>query len=245
MKIVNLLLLGLCPIFSFVQATADVAVLEESQHGTLYENPNEELANGLGQYFFAGVNNQTRIRRGLIAFDLAPLLGMNIQINSVSVRLHCSQGNPGENPTSLHRSLSAWGVGSTDAPGGEGAGGSATPDSATWNYAFYDTTPWTNPGGDYLSTASATTNVNGPGWYEWSGSQLISDLEAWLSGSAGALGWELLGNESTNGTAQRFDSILLGNPSFAPELIVDFTEIPAPASAIVLLMLATGSRRRR
>ena len=243
MRIATMVIVGLSSLST--HALGDVISLQEERHGTLYESNSGELANGLGQYFFAGVNNQTRIRRGLIAFDLAPLAGLDIQINAVTVRLHCSQGNPGANETSLHRTLSDWGVGSTDAPGGEGGGGAATPGSATWNYAFYDTTPWTNPGGDFAEAASASAIVSGPGWYEWSGEGLVSDLEAWISGNAGSYGWELIGNESTNGTAQRFDSILLGNAEFAPQLIVDYTEIPAPASTIALLLAGVRPRRRR
>ena len=244
MKRMCVVLLGLCPLLFFSFSSAEIIVLNEAKHGTLYDNPGEELANGLGQHFFAGVNNQTRIRRGLIAFDLSPLTGMPIEINSVMVRLHSSQGNPGGNTVSLHRTLSDWGVGSTDAPGGEGAGGAATPGSATWNYAFYDTTPWSNPGGDYAASSSAATVVDGPGWYEWSGTGLIADLEAWIAGSAGSFGWELIGNEATNGTTQRFDSALLSDAAFHPEVIVDYTAIPAPASSIVLLLLAARSRRR-
>lgn len=245
MSIARVVLIGLCPFSLFSVANADVVVLSEAKHGTLYENPGEELANGLGQYFFAGVNNQTRIRRGLIAFDLAPLSGLPIEINSVTVRLHCSQGNPGGNAVSLNRVISDWGVGSSDASGGEGSGAAATPNSATWNYAFYDTTAWANPGGDYSATSSASTIIDGTGWYEWSSPELISDLESWLAGSVGSFGWELLGNEATNGTAQRFDSALLGNALFHPELVVDYTEIPGPGSVLVSFILTARSRRRR
>ena len=68
-------------------AMADLITLAERQHGTLYENPGGELANGLGQYFFAGNTNQSRARRGLLAFDLAPLQNLDVQINSVTASL--------------------------------------------------------------------------------------------------------------------------------------------------------------
>lgn len=225
-------------------AIADIATLSELQHGTLYENPSGELANGLGQYFFAGNTNQSRARRGLLAFDLAPLQDLDIQINSVTLRLYCSQENSGLQDISVHRVTSDWGVGSSDAPGNEGGGTAATAGSATWNYAFFEDVTWNNAGGDFISDASATTTVNEVGWYEWSGNALADDLQAWLNGSAGAFGWEILGNETTNGTTKRFDSGLGPDGERYPELVVDYTVVPAPASFIGLIALGRRSRRR-
>ena len=203
------------------------------------------MANGLGQYFFTGNNNQSRTRRGLLAFDLSPLENQDVQINSVTLRLYCSQENSGLQDISMHRVTSDWGVGTSDAPGNEGGGTAATPDSATWNYAFYDSVAWNNAGGDFIESASATTTVDAVGWYEWSGSGLVADLEAWISGSSGEFGWAFLGNETTNGTTKRFDSALGPNGARYPELIVDYTVIPAPASFLGLIALGGRSRRRR
>ncbi|MCH2161739.1 MAG: hypothetical protein MK085_07675 [Phycisphaerales bacterium] len=244
-------LIALClapPVLASVLASganADIVTLGELQHGTLYESTGGEQANGLGQYFFAGNNNQGRARRGLLAFDLAPLENLNIQINSVTLRLYCSQENSGLQDISVHRVTSDWGVGSSDAPGNEGGGTAATPDSATWNYAFFDSVAWNNAGGDFVSAASATTTVDAVGWYEWSDNGLAADLEAWLAGNDGAFGWEFLGDETSNGTTKRFDSGLGPNGDRHPELIVDYTVIPTPASCIALLGLACRSRRRR
>lgn len=238
-------IVGFAALIPVSGASADIATLGERQHGTLYENPGGELANGLGQYFFAGNTNQSRARRGLLAFDLAPLQNLDVQINSVTLRLYCSQENSGLQDISVHRVTSDWGVGSSDAPGNEGGGTAATPGSATWNYAFFEDVTWNNAGGDFISTASAITTVNETGWYEWSGNGLVDDLQAWLSGSAGAFGWEILGNETTNGTTKRFDSGLGPDGDRYPELVVDYTVVPAPASFIGLIALGRGSRRRR
>ena len=231
--------------FSTTGTMGEITTLSERQHGTLYESPGGELANGLGQYFFTGNNNQGRTRRGLLAFDLSPFDNLEVQVNSVTLRLYCSQENSGLQDISVHRVTSDWGVGSSDAPGNEGGGAAATPDSATWNYAFYDNVAWNNAGGDFMSSSSGTSTVGAVGWYEWSGSGLVADLQAWIDGSSGEFGWAILGDETSNGTTKRFDSALGPNGAQVPELIVDYTVIPAPASFIGLIALGGRSRRRR
>ena len=225
-----------------IPATADLVSLQSSRHGTLYETDGAPLANGLGQHLFAGVTNQNFKRRGLLDFDLSPLSGQSIEISSVTLRLHMSQSGAGAENIGLHRVLSDWGVGSTDAGGGEGGGGPATPGSATWMDAFWDVTPWQTAGGDFAALASASSSVDGVGFYEWTGDGLISDLEGMLAGNAGEFGWLLLGNESTSGTTKRFDSMTIGNQDFRPELVVEYSAVPAPG--VLALFGLAGIRRR-
>jgi hypothetical protein len=178
----------------------------------------------------------------LLDFDLSPLSGQSIEISSVTLRLHMSQSGAGAENIGLHRVLSDWGVGSTDAGGGEGGGGPATPGSATWMDAFWDVTPWQTAGGDFDALASASSSVDGVGFYEWTGDGLISDLEGMLAGNAGEFGWLLLGNESTSGTTKRFDSMTIGNQDFRPELVVEYSAVPAPG--VLALFGLAGIRRR-
>ncbi|MDE0888143.1 MAG: DNRLRE domain-containing protein [Phycisphaerales bacterium] len=228
-----------------IPATADLVSLQSSRHGTLYETDGAPLANGLGQHLFAGVTNQNFRRRGLLDFDLSPLSGQSVEILSVTLRLHMSQSGAGPEAIGLHRMLTDWGVGSTDAGGGEGGGGPATPGSATWTHAFWDTSPWQTAGGDFATLASASTAVDGVGWYDWSDSGLISDVEGMLAGELDELGWMLLGNESTNGTTKRFDSMYLGNEEFRPQMIVEYAAVPAPGVLAVFGLAGIRRRNRR
>ena len=225
-------------------ASADLVTLQSARHGTLYETNGDPRANGLGQHLFAGVTNQGFRRRGLIDFDLAPLLAGPVAIESVTLRLHVSQTNAAPANVGLHRLLADWGVGTTDAGGGEGGGGPATPGSATWESAFYDTVAWTSPGGDFASDASASSLLEGNGWKSWSGAGLVDDLQAMVDGDASRFGWLLLGDETGNGTTFRFDSMFIGDAALRPELIVEYTSIPAPG-AIALLGVGGFLRGRR
>ena len=225
-----------------VPATGDLISLESNRHGTLYETDGSAVANGLGQHLFAGVTNQNFRRRGLLDFDLSPLAGQSIDILSVTLRLHMSQTGTGPESIGLHRVLSDWGVGTTDAGGGEGGGGPATPGSATWTHSFWDVTPWQTAGGDFDALASASSLVNGVGFYDWTSSGLISDLEGMLAGETQDFGWILLGNETASGTTKRFDSMNISTAEFRPELLVEYAAVPAPG--VLALFGLAGIRRR-
>jgi len=69
------------------------------------------------------------------------------------------------------RLLADWGEGTSNATGGlgEGGGGPATTNDATWVHRFYSTQLWNTPGGDFAAAASATTTVSDIGNYSWSG----------------------------------------------------------------------------
>ena len=64
----------------------------------------------------------------------------------------------------LHKLLGDWGEGTSGwglGPGGTGQGYGAVAGEhpATWTYQFYNADAWTNAGGDFAGTASATTSV--------------------------------------------------------------------------------------
>lgn len=226
-------------------AGADLMVLDSTAHGTLYDTNGSPLANGLGNHLFAGKNGQGFARRGLIRFD-AGALGSDVLIESVTLRLHLSQANAAPTSVGLHRVLSEWGVGSTDAPGGEGGGGAATTGSATWNDAFYEESPWATAGGDFDGITSAASIIADIGWYEWNGQGLVDDLQRMIDGDIGDFGWLLMGDETSSSTAKRFDSMFAAE-EFRPELVVEFTTVPAPAigSLFAIAGVLTSRRRRR
>jgi len=226
-------------------ASADLVTLQSNRHGTLYETNGDPRANGLGQHLFAGVTNQGFRRRGLLDFELAPLLAGPVVIESVTLRLHVSQTNAAPANVGLHRLLADWGVGTTDAPGGEGGGGPATPGSATWDSAFFDTVSWSNPGGDFAVDASASSLLEGTGWKSWSGAGLVEDLQAMVDGDAARFGWLILGDETADGTTFRFDSMYVNDATLRPELVVEYAAVPAPAGVALLGIggLLRGRRR--
>lgn len=222
---------------------AEILALDSIAHGTLYEPSGPPLANGLGDHLFAGNNGQDLSRRGLIRFDV-DRLGTNVVISSATLRLHVSQANASPTDVSLHRVVGDWGVGTTDAPGGEGGGGPATPGSATWNDAFFGDTPWTNAGGDFDLAAGAIREVGGVGWYEWTSDMLARDVQDMLDGNIIDFGWMLIGDESSGSTAKRFDSMFAAE-EFRPQLVVEYSVIPAPSMASLLVVAGLRSRRRR
>lgn len=230
-------------VLASASARGEVTTLDSSAHGTLYETTGDPLANGLGQHLFAGNNGQNLSRRGLIRFDLASL-GSDIVVESATLRLHVSQANAAPAAVSLHRVLAPWGVGSTDAPGGEGGGGPATPGSATWTDAYFGKVPWQTPGGDFDLSALASTAVGGVDWYEWTGDDLVAHLQAAIDGSIANHGWLLRGDESMASTAKRFDSMFAA-AEFRPQLVVTYTTVPAPGAAALLGIAGACGRRRR
>lgn len=188
-------------------ALADVTLLSASADNTLYQNESGSISNGAGEWFFAGKNNQGLIRRGLLRFDVSSIPA-NATIESVSLTLYHSLGQPTTAEVSLHRVLASWGEGTSNPKGNEGSGGAATPGDATWLFRFFDTTSWTAAGGDFTETASAATLV-GPtvNFYNWTSAGMVNDVQAWTSGTIANQGWELIGDETVKiGSAKRFST---------------------------------------
>lgn len=222
-------------------AHADVAVLSASRDGTLYEDG--EYSNGAGVHMFAGETNFAGARRALIAFDVAGAIPAGSVIESVELRLHMSRSISGAAQFGLHTLLADWGEGSTDAglPGGSGA--MAADGDATWTHAFFGSTLWANPGGDFDATPSATASVGGVGFYTWSGAGLAADVQAWLDGAAN-YGWAIIGPEGGSATAKRFDTRENAEASLRPQLIVNYT-VPAPGAAAAFAVAGLAAARRR
>ncbi|MGA0172608.1 MAG: DNRLRE domain-containing protein [Phycisphaerales bacterium] len=231
-------------------ASAEIATLDASLDATLYEYTTVPLANGAGEWFFAGMNNQGLRRRGLLSFDLAAFIdsigGEDIEIHSVSLELSLTQGGGAETAIDLHRVGAAWGEGTSDASGNEGSGAPATPGSATWFNTFFDASFWSNPGGDFAAESSATLTVGENGAYGVSSEGMRQDVIAWIENASTNFGWILIGDETQMGTARRFDSRNNELPGGRPRLVIDYTVVPAPAVPAILAAFGiAGSRRRR
>jgi hypothetical protein len=204
-----------------------------SRDNTLFEYTviSGDLSEGAGSWIFSGRTNQPAnegpVRRGLILFDLADSgIPPNALVTKVTLQLHLSASAPGSGPQAmaLHRLQGDWGEGKSFS---QGTGGLPTPGDATWRYPFWFPSPpipalWTTPGGDFSSTASASTLAGGIGFYTWSSLQMVVDVQEWLLAPATNFGWIIRGNETLSQTAKRFDS--RQNPTAAnrPLLIVEY-----------------------
>jgi hypothetical protein len=212
-------------IFLARTASAQMQVtISAGKDNTLYESSTGSLSNGAGEYFFAGRTGGGERRRGLLFFDIAGNIPAGATINSVTLRLNMSRTISGSQLIGLRRVLADWGEGASNAVGEEGAGANSTTGDATWIHRFFNTSFWTNPGGDFVATASAEQSVSAIGFYTWGSTpQMVNDVQSWLNNPSSNFGWLLLGVESSTGTAKRFDSRQNSNTASRPLLTVNYT----------------------
>jgi len=170
---------------------------------------------------FVGNTAGAAARRALIAFDLSGIPD-GAAVNSVTLSLNMNKTASGVQTVTLHRLASDWGEGSSKAGGQQGSGIASETGDATWVHTFSDTATWTSNGGDFDSTASASTQVSGRGQYQWSSDQMAADVQAWVNDGAKNFGWILIGQEGSSKTAKRF-STKESDESSRPTLTIEFT----------------------
>jgi hypothetical protein len=224
----TLLALILTTALGFVADSANAAIINitPSKDNTLYQyDPADgDTSNALGLHFFAGETAMGELRRGVFAFDIAGHIPAGSTILAVTLSLNMSRTALDDPRTiELHKLLADWGEGTSIAPGEEGDGAPATPNDATWRHRFFDTIFWTNQGGDFSATVSASQSVGAIGQYTWSSAQMIADVQSWLDNPGSNFGWLVLGDESTILTSKRFDTRESASP---PMLTIQF--IPGP-----------------
>jgi hypothetical protein len=234
-------------------ARADSIEIPPIKDNTLYEDSAGALSNGLGSRIFTGYTLQPAFRRALVAFDVAGSLPAGSTIDGVTLTLEMVMSITGAQEVTLHRVEQDWGEGASVAPGAQGAGGPAAPGDATWIHTFFDTSFWNVPGGDFVSSPSASASVAGMGSYSWSSELMAADVQGWLDDPAGNFGWIIVGNEALPGSAKAFSS--REAPVGGPVLSIEFTPpgggdgggspVPALSSwgvvALTLLVLALAS----
>jgi len=142
----------------------------------------------------------------------------------------------GSMPFALCRVTRAWGEGTSNSGMEGGTGTIATTNDATWSAGKYNVQNWTNPGGDFIATPSATANVGSGAAYNWSSDTMVADVESWRPVPANNFGWILIGMKNgqlvgANGTetsAKRFASREFATVADRPELTVGYAaSIPA------------------
>lgn len=191
------------------------------------------FTNGTGDRFFAGNTRRGATRRALLRFDVASSLPIGARILDVQLELRVSRARrSGSEFYRIHRITSDWGEGSAEALGQEGQGAAALGGDATWNTRFFDTTPWTTQGGDFVALESAKLVLGGIGTYTFSSTGLRDDVQLWLDHPGLDYGWMLRGNEASNSTAKRFNS--REHSSGGPTLTIEFT-LPEPSTLGLLL----------
>lgn len=188
---------------------------------TLYEDPVDTLSNGSGIYFFSGMTASFLIRRGLVKFSFLDFIPQCAIVTNVTLRLHMSKTISGNKTVELRKVSEDWGAGLSDAPGEEGYGAFAEPGDATWYHTFYNDQFWSRDGGLYANTVTASNSVGGVGYYTWgSNTQMVNDVQSWVDDPSSNFGWLVLGDESTNTTAKRFDTVENDSLNFRPLLTV-------------------------
>ena len=192
---------------------------------TLYQSSDGSVSNGVGAHLFSGTTNGGNIRRAVLAFNVADNIPMGVTISNVSLRLNMTRTAGGPAPISLHKISADWGQGSSDAERNEGGGADSASGDATWIHRFFDEETWDNAGGDFFPKASATAEVSDRGPYVWGPtSEMAMDVQSWLDHPESDFGWILIGDESSNQTTKRFNSVENSIARSRPVLIVEFQE---------------------
>jgi hypothetical protein len=214
-----------------VRCQLATVTLQAVQDNTLFEDSTGGISNGAGDFLFVGRTGQPSgraLRRTLLAFDVAELLPAGATVQSASLSLSMTKTISGPQQIGLHRVLAPWGEGASDADGGEGRGTDAAEGDATWTHRVAGSTEWQTPGGDFVPTASATTEVNGVADYVWSSDGLVTDLQYWLAHPDEEFGWLLSGEETATFAAKQFASRENSDSTLRPELTIEYT-LPSAA----------------
>lgn len=190
--------------------------LYDTKETTIFNNAAGNAANGDygaggAQVMQVGFSSSSSIyAHGLIQFDVS-----SIPSNAVidSVVLQFTKANSGSSvPTvSVYKLTQGWTEGSTT----DGVAYSATSgfqlgsvialggNDATWNVTDFSTsTAWTNVGGTYNASASATSADTNASLTTFTSSGLAADVQSWVSGASSNYGWILKIAEPTTGSGK-------------------------------------------
>jgi hypothetical protein len=186
--------------------------------------------NGGQAWVLAGRTQNGPHNRGLYRFDLSNIPG-NAIIQSAVLQLEVTR-QPGDmsavnSSFGLHRMLRPWGEGTNVAINIPGQGLPAVPGEVTWNYSFYPTNAWSEPGGapdaDYASIESSFQYIASPDLspYRFENTpEMTGDAQFWVNHTESNFGWMLLGNEDVIFTSRRFNS--REDPNSQPQLELVF-----------------------
>ena len=202
-KIYSIIIIGLLMSNGLLAQTVET-ILTPSKDNSIYQEG--ELSNGAGERIFAGVTREENKRRALIKFDLSEAVPEGATVDSAQLILRPSLVKTDGTTVTLHMLTSDWGEGTSDAEGPEGKGAPATDGDATWTMSSVGGDPWVKPGGDYefetLGTAIVSTGTDA-----MFGSPLLADVvNDWINDPSSNYGVIVIGDETKNPTAIRFNS---------------------------------------
>jgi hypothetical protein len=215
------------------------------------------LASGADDGTFVGYTRANATRRTLVRFDLSAIPS-NAAVSNATLSMSVTRAlnSPLDIDVTVHRMLATWGEGTSTAAVGGGAGGQATPDSATWTHRFWPTTPWTTTGGDFEATSSGSRLIGPVNTYAWpSSTGMVSDVQGWVQNPTSNHGWMVIAAEfGAIVTAKRLASREFATASQRPTLTItydipptgDTRAVPLPAYAVLLAAIAiavAGMRR--
>jgi FtsP/CotA-like multicopper oxidase with cupredoxin domain len=217
---------------------AATVVLNGAKDNTLYQTyvGSTTNSNGKGEHLFAGRTDDGYLRRGLIAFDLTAIPAGST-ITGATLVLYMSRTRDMADDITIHRVLANWGEGSSNAGQEEGKGIQATLGDATWLHRHYPTSLWTTAGGEFRANSSGSTSVNREGFYSWSSTGIVADVQFWFNNPGSDFGWLVKGNEAEAKTSKRFDSREVATVNQRPALRVDFI----PPGALGACCIPDGS----
>lgn len=226
---------GLAALAGAPASAQTTATRNPDKDNTLYELSSGVISNGQGVDLFAGRTNQgaDSIRRALLHFDLSTIpAGSTITAATLTMRLNRAAAG-GSAAVALHRALAPWGEGASRDTSTTGQGTLAETGDATWLHTFYDNQFWTTPGGDFVTTSSASTTVTSStgATFSWSGAGMVADVQSWVNAPANNLGWVVRGDETRGQTAKRFDSRHVTTVGNRPLLSITYTPPAAPFGA--------------
>jgi hypothetical protein len=210
---------------------------------------------GGADFMYANQTVTWEERRALIRFDLSALTGKNLTVNSVTMKLAEITNASPDNVTvyfyPITAANAAWQQGtSTDITH------PANPGEATWDHLAAPSTNWagsaglSTPGTDYVNTAAATgtykpTDATGT---IVSFTLPTSLVQSWIDNPSDNAGLLLLtNNDSTNGYYRfaEYGTSENATPEMRPQLVLDVSGVPEPASLFLLAAAPLMLLRRR
>lgn len=202
-KVYSILIIGFL-MFTGMQAQTQETIITPSKDNSIYQEG--ELSNGAGERIFTGITREENKRRALIKFDLSDAVPEGVTVDSAQIVLVPSLVKTDGTTVTLHTLTSAWGEGTSDAEGPEGKGAPATDGDATWTMSSVGGDPWVKPGGDYAIETLASAIVDMGTNAVFGSPVLTAVVNDWINDPESNNGVIVVGDETKNPTAIRFNS---------------------------------------
>jgi hypothetical protein len=217
-------------------ALADVIEIKPDADATIFrdlDTPVTQLSSGQGTGLYAGrtASRANIIQRSLLRFSLSQIpAGSTITGAQLFLSVTKVPPSAAANSLTLHRVSSAWNEGPSESFGGNGA--SSVAGDVSWDRRVFPATSWSTPGGDFVSTASATASAPSSltRFSFASSAALVADVQAWLNTPSTNHGWLLRGNETTGRSTRQLASSEAEDADQRPSLRVTFTPPPTCGS---------------